>query len=72
MKTKTLENNIHEIITELGEDPNREGLVRTPERYAKALQFLTQGYEQDLKTIVNDAIFTSEMDEMVIVKNIEP
>ena len=61
----------HEMITEIGEDPTREGLEKTPERAAKALQFLTKGYQDNLETIVNGAIFHSEMDEMVIVKNIE-
>lgn len=71
MTTCNIETHIEEILCELGENPKREGLVRTPARYAKALRFLTQGYEQDLKTIINEAVFTSEMDEMVIVKDIE-
>lgn len=59
------------IIRELGEDPSREGLVDTPKRAAEAMKFLTQGYHQDLATIINNAIFTSDNDEMVVVKNIE-
>ena len=61
----------HDMITEIGEDPTREGLQKTPERAAKALKFLTKGYQENLHEIVNGAIFHSEMDEMVIVKNIE-
>lgn len=59
------------ILTELGEDPRREGLVRTPERVAESLKFLTQGYDQDPKAIIRDAIFSEDHDEMVVVKDIE-
>lgn len=59
------------IIESVGENPEREGLVRTPHRAAKAMQFLTQGYEQDINEIVNGAIFESENDQMVIVRHIE-
>jgi len=59
------------IIEAVGENPEREGLVRTPLRAAKAMQFLTQGYEQDIEEIVNGAIFESENDQMVIVRHIE-
>lgn len=59
------------ILAELGEDPAREGLVRTPMRAEKALRFLTSGYETDLETIVNGALFSVKYDEMVIVKDIE-
>lgn len=69
--TKTLEQLYHNIITNIGEDPSREGLQETPKRAAKALEFLTQGYHQSVDDIVNNAIFQSDMDEMVIVKNIE-
>ena len=60
-----------ELIEALGEDPAREGLVKTPARVAKALTFLTSGYRTDLATIINDAIFTQTTNSMVIVKNIE-
>ncbi|PTU29170.1 GTP cyclohydrolase I FolE [Stenotrophobium rhamnosiphilum] len=59
------------IIEAVGENPEREGLVRTPLRAAKAMQYLTQGYEQDINEIVNGAIFESENDQMVIVRHIE-
>ncbi|TXH85431.1 MAG: GTP cyclohydrolase I FolE [Rhizobium sp.] len=59
------------IIEAVGENPEREGLVRTPHRAAKAMQFLTQGYEQDIAEIVNGAIFESDNDQMVIVRHIE-
>jgi GTP cyclohydrolase I len=60
-----------QLITEIGEDMERPGLIKTPERAAKAWEFLTAGYHQDLETIVNDAIFHSTCKDMVIVKNIE-
>jgi GTP cyclohydrolase I len=66
-----MENHFKEIIASLGEDVNREGLRDTPRRAAKALKFLTQGYEQSLADIVNNALFVSDSDEMIIVKDIE-
>jgi len=66
-----VEEHYRAIISALGEDPAREGLLRTPHRAAKAMEFLTQGYRQDVQKIVNDAIFTTTNSEMVIVKDIE-
>jgi GTP cyclohydrolase I len=62
---------MREILGMLGEDPAREGLARTPERYERAMRFLTSGYQTKLSDIINNAIFTVKCDEMVIVKNIE-
>lgn len=66
-----MEEHIRAIIEAIGENPDREGLLRTPQRAARALEFLTQGYEQDINEIVNGAIFQSTNDEMVIVRDIE-
>ena len=66
-----MEQQFKAIIESIGENPDREGLVRTPLRAAKALAYLTQGYKQNISEIVNGAIFESSNDEMVIVRNIE-
>ncbi|KTD18147.1 GTP cyclohydrolase I FolE [Legionella jordanis] len=60
-----------EILTRIGEDPNREGLRDTPERAANAFRYLTKGYHEHLDDIINEALFESDMSEMVIVKDIE-
>jgi GTP cyclohydrolase I len=66
-----MEEHFKKIIESLGEDINRPGLQNTPKRAAKALQFLTHGYHQSVDQIVNGALFPSDSDEMVLVKNIE-
>jgi len=66
-----MENEFKKIIEQIGEDPSREGLINTPERASRAMSFLTQGYGQTLESILNGAVFESDSDEMVIVKNIE-
>jgi len=60
-----------QLLIELGENPNREGLLQTPHRVAKAWSFLSQGYRQDVKTLINNAVFEEEYDQMVLVKDIE-
>ena len=66
-----LEELFTDLLKNLGEDPNRQGLMKTPSRAAKAMQFLTGGYHQDVDKILNEAIFDENYDEMVIVKDIE-
>ena len=58
------------VLLEIGESPNREGLKKTPQRVAKALRFLTQGYSQDVKEVINGALFTEDNDEMVTMRDI--
>ncbi|MUP45827.1 GTP cyclohydrolase I FolE [Gramella sp. BOM4] len=69
--TADLKQNFKNIIQGVGEDPKREGLLRTPERAAKAMQFLTQGYSMDAEKILKKAVFEETYDEMVVVKDIE-
>lgn len=66
-----MEDLVRKLLHEIGEDPNREGLVGTPERVGRALRFLTRGYAQDVDELLNGALFNVEYDEMVIVKDIE-
>ena len=68
---KPIETTIRNLLRQVGEDPRREGLVKTPERVAKAWDFLTRGYRQDIKEVINDALFDAESHHMVIVKDIE-
>ena len=62
---------IRQLLAELGEDPSREGLIDTPKRVEKALKFLTSGYTADVDTVLNNALFTVDYNEMVIVKDID-
>lgn len=71
MKLDIVESDIKSILNEIGEDPEREGLLRTPHRVAKAYEFLTQGYSKDISSVINGAIFEEKYDEMVIVKDVD-
>ena len=71
LTSATFEELVRETLVRLGEDPEREGLVRTPERVHKALEFLTRGYNEDPEAMLKNALFTVTYDEMVIVKDIE-
>jgi GTP cyclohydrolase I len=62
---------VRELIVEMGEDPEREGLLKTPERVAKAYEFLSSGYRDDRQTIINEAVFQAEANNMIAVRNIE-
>ena len=70
-KEEEFEQAVTKVLELLGEDPKREGLLKTPNRVAKALQFLTEGYHQDPKEILNQALFSTSNDEMVLVRDIE-
>ncbi len=71
MDLETIENSVEDILTAIGEDPEREGLVRTPHRVAKSYQELLSGYRMDPKALINEAVFNVAYDEMVIVRDIE-
>lgn len=66
-----MERLVFDFLKELGEDPTREGLEKTPSRVAKAYEYLTSGYRQRVEDVLNDALFTEEYDEMVVVKDID-
>ena len=68
---KPIAEHVRAVLAALGEDPQREGLLKTPERVEKSLQFLTSGYQQDCKALLNEALFTVSYDEMVTITNIE-
>jgi len=69
--TQELTKNYRQTLSLIGEDPGREGLLKTPERIAKAMQFMTQGYHQDAYAILNSAKFHEDVSEMIVVKDIE-
>jgi len=71
MDIQRVEELVRELLTEIGEDPLREGLLKTPERFAKAMAFLTSGYGTDPDELVHGACFAQDMDSMVIVRDIE-
>lgn len=71
MNKNRVEELIRELIVEIGEDPDREGLIDTPKRVAKSFEFLTEGYRLSVKDVVNKAVFTTDTDNMVISRDIE-
>ena len=71
MENKNIEDLTTQLLKEIGEDPSREGLLRTPTRVSKAWQFFAKGYKQDLDKIINNAIFNEDAKDMVIVRDIE-
>lgn len=71
LTSATFEDLVKEMLVRLGEDPQREGLLRTPDRVKKAFQFLTKGYNEDPEALLKNALFTVTYDEMVIVKDVE-
>ena len=66
-----IESLVHDLLIKLGEDPNREGLLRTPKRVEASLRFLTKGYKQDIEKVLNGAVFEENYDEMVVLKEID-
>jgi GTP cyclohydrolase IA len=70
-KTQQLQEAIEQLLVLFGEDPSRDGLIKTPERVAKMFEFLTKGYSQDIDEVLNGALFPIKYDEMVIVKDID-
>ncbi len=71
MNHERVEQLIKELLSEIGEDPEREGLLKTPQRVARALEFLTSGYRTDCQQMINNAIFQQKTNSMIIAKNIE-
>ena len=71
MNEKRVEEIVRELLIEIGEDPNREGLVKTPKRIVAALAYLTSGYRSDVEKLINGATFTQQSRNMIVVKNIE-
>ncbi len=70
-KLDLMQEEIRKILLALGEDPTREGLLKTPERVEKSYRFLTRGYTQDIDEVINGAVYEVEQDDMIIVRNIE-
>lgn len=71
MSINNMEDQIRHILKALGEDPDREGLLKTPYRVTQALTFLTQGYQQDPAKVINDALFTEDYEEMIVQRDID-
>ena len=71
MNKKRVAGLVKELLKEIGEDPSREGLLKTPERVAEAYEFLTSGYRTNVKDVINNAVFKAEANNMVLLKNVE-
>lgn len=71
MANDPIQSHIRQILTELAEDPKREGLAKTPERVARSLRFLTKGYAEDPKAVINGALFVEDYQEMILIKDID-
>lgn len=71
MNKKRVEQLVRQLLVEIGEDPKREGLLKTPERVASAYEFLTSGYRTNITDVINNAVFQAEANNMVVLKNIE-
>jgi len=71
MSDSTIERSVRDILTNIGEDPQREGLLKTPDRVGRALNYLTKGYAEDPKTVINDALFVEEYSEMIVLKDLD-
>jgi GTP cyclohydrolase I len=71
MNSERIENLIRQILEEIGEDPNREGLKNTPKRIARMFEEIFSGYRQNIEEVINNAIFTADYDEMIVVKDID-
>ena len=71
MSDTSIENAVSEILCRLGEDPQREGLVKTPLRVARALEYLTKGYTEDPKAVINGALFVEDYSEMILLRDID-
>jgi len=71
MPDRTIEQSVTDVLRRLGEDPEREGLVKTPERVARALEYLTKGYSENPQTVINGALFVEEYSEMIAMTDID-
>jgi GTP cyclohydrolase I len=71
MNSDSLASHVSGILGEIGEDPQREGLLKTPERVGRALRFLTRGYAEDPKSVINGAMFTEDYSEMIVLKDVD-
>lgn len=71
MNADPIEGLMRTILGELGEEPSREGLLKTPERVARSLRFLTKGYDEDPRAVINDALFTEDYQEMIVLKDLD-